>query len=397
MSEKQEISHSTLRDNLDLICLGSKKIYLVGTAHVSAASVVLAEETIREIQPSTVAIELCESRYRSLKDPERWKNTDIVQVIRSGRAYVLMAQLMLAAFQKKLGEHLQVKPGAEMMRAAQVAEELGCAVVLADRDVTVTLKRTWACLGLWSMCKVFGSMVAGLFAEKKIAAEEIERLKSADALDELMREFSEALPEVQGALIDERDQYLAASLMGAPGDTVVAVVGAGHVPGIIRYLGSAISRSDLEVVPPPRLLVRAIGWTIPAIAIALLVYGFFASGARASLDLVSAWIWVTGGFAALGAALALGHPLTVLSAFVAAPITTIHPFLASGWVAGLVEALIRRPRVSDLETIADDMGTLRGWLRNRVSKVLLIMALTNLLGTVGALVGIKVVASMLGA
>lgn len=397
MNQNSDTDITRLKDNLDLIRLGSKSIYIVGTAHVSAASVILAEETIREIKPDTVAIELCDARYQSLKNPERWKNTDIVQVIRSGKAYVLMAQLMLASFQKKLGTHLQVKPGAEMMRAAQVADEVGSRLVLADRDVTTTLKRVWSRLGLWSMCKVIGSMLAGLFSSKQFEADEIERIKNSDALDELMREFSEVLPEVQAALIDERDKYLAASLMDAPGKIVLAVVGAGHVPGIKRYLGSVINKEELDRIPPPRLLLRAIGWLIPAAAAALLIYGFFVSGAQASLDLLSAWIWVTGGFAALGAALALGHPLTILSAFIAAPITTIHPLLASGWVAGLVEAVLKRPRVSDLETIADDMGTLRGWFRNRVSKILLIMALTNLLGTLGALVGIRVVASMISA
>ena len=381
--------------NVDQISLGGKAIFLVGTAHVSKASADLAEQVIRQVKPDSVAIELCEPRYQSLKNPDRWKNMDIVSVIRQGKAYVLMAQLMLAAFQKKLGDQLKIKPGAEMVRAAEIAEETGARIVLADRNVTTTLKRTWASLGFWSMGKLFFAMLGGLFSEQKIDEAEIERLKSSDALDELMREFSKALPEVRISLIDERDKYLAEKIQSAPGTRIVAIVGAGHVAGIKRYLGTKIDIEALDALPPPSSLARLLGMGIPALFIALIVAGFFYSGAETSAHMVGAWILITGGFAALGSLIALGHPLTILSAFVASPFTTIHPLLASGWVAGLVEAMIRKPRVGDLEHIAEDLSTYGGWYRNRVSRILLIMALTNLFGTIGALWGIKVVASML--
>jgi pheromone shutdown-related protein TraB len=386
---------SSVEPNVDLITLPDKRIYLVGTAHVSQESAALVERTIRTFQPQSVAIELCEPRYQSLKNPDRWKNTDLVAILRQGKAYVLMAQLMLASFQKRLGDQLNMKPGAEMLRAAEVGESVGAAIVLADRNVTTTLKRTWAALGFWSMLKVMGAMVTGLFSEQKIDHAEIERLKSSDALDALMEEFSAALPEVRETLIDERDQYLAAKIREAPGPIVVAVVGAGHVPGIKRMINTSIDLPSLDNIPPPHLFTRALGWGIPVIVLSLLVIGFFASGGETTAEMVGGWILATGGFAALGSLVALGHPLTIASAFVAAPLTTIHPLLASGWVAGLVEALLRRPRVADLETITDDLSTLRGWWHNRVSRVLLIMALTNLFGTIGALWGIKVVASMI--
>jgi len=391
MSEQLPSSDS----NVDRLLVEGKEITLVGTAHVSQASADLAERIIRETKPDSVAIELCEPRYQSLKNPDRWKNMDIVSVIRQGKAYVLMAQLMLAAFQKKLGDQLKIKPGAEMIRAAAVAEETGAKVVLADRNVTTTLKRTWASLGFWSMAKVFFAMIGGLFSDQKIDAAEIERLKSSDALDELMREFSKSLPEVRTSLIDERDQYLAYMIRSAPGKRIVAVVGAGHVSGIKKYLTVPINISALEEIPPPSPISLALGWGVPAIFIALILGGFFFSGAETSAQMVGAWILITGSFAALGSLLALGHPLTILAAFVASPLTTIHPLLASGWVAGLVEATIRKPRVGDLEHIAEDLSTYGGWYKNRVSRILLIMALTNLFGTIGALWGIKVVASML--
>jgi pheromone shutdown-related protein TraB len=381
--------------NVDQISIGGKEIFLVGTAHVSKASADLAEQVIRQVKPDSVAIELCEPRYQSLKNPDRWKNMDIVSVIRQGKAYVLMAQLMLAAFQKKLGDQLKIKPGAEMVRAAEIAEATGARIILADRNVTTTLKRTWASLGFWSMGKLFFAMLGGLFSDQKIDEAEIERLKSSDALDELMREFSKALPEVRISLIDERDKYLAEKIQSAPGTRIVAIVGAGHVAGIKRYLGTKIDIQALDALPPPSPFARLLGMGIPALFVALIVGGFFYSGAETSAHMVGAWILITGGFAALGSLIALGHPLTILSAFVASPFTTIHPLLASGWVAGLVEAMIRKPRVGDLEHIAEDLSTYGGWYRNRVSRILLIMALTNLFGTIGALWGIKVVASML--
>ncbi len=386
---------STYQDNVDLISLGDKKIYLVGTAHVSESSKELVKRTIEEVKPDSIAVELCDSRFQSLKNPDRWKNMDILSVIKKGKVYVLMAQLMLASFQKRLGDKLHTKPGAEMMEAVTLAEDSKVAVILADRDVTVTLKRTWAAIGVWSMIKLFWSGLVGTINEQDFDKDEIERLKSSDALDELMSEFSKELPEVRSTLIDERDQYLSAKIAEAPGTVVVAVVGAGHVPGIKNWIGKEINLTKLEELPPPGVFWRLVGWIIPAIVIGLMIYGFFQSGANTSMNMAISWILVTGISAALGSAVCLAHPLTIISAFVAAPITTLHPLLASGWVAGLVEALIRKPRVSDLETIMDDLGTMKGLWKNRVSKILLITALTNLFGTIGALVGMKIIASAL--
>lgn len=386
---------SPFKDNVDLVRIGEKTIYLVGTAHISQKSTELAEEIIREVKPDSVAIELCEPRFQSLKDPDRWKKTDVVSVIRAGKTYVLMAQLLLAGFQKKLGNQLNIKPGAEMLRAATVAEELGCKVIFADREIRTTLKRTWGALGLRSMFRLLFAMGNGVLSDQAISEEEIERMKGSDALHELMREFSEKLPEVRRTLIDERDQYLAAKVQSAPGNTIVAVVGAGHVPGMKLLFGQPIDVAPLETLPPKKLLTKIIGWTMPSIVIGLILWGFFQSGAVASAQMISAWFWINGLFAALGAALALPHPLTILSAFVSAPFTSINPFIASGWVAGLVEAMLRKPLVSDFENIADDVVTLKGIWSNRVSRILLVVALTNIFGSLGALFGIGWISSML--
>ncbi len=373
--------------NVDVVNLGDREFILVGTAHVSRQSAELAERVILEEKPDAVAVELCEARFASLRDPKRWRNTDVYTVVKEGRSYVLLSQLILAAFQKKLGKHLDVKPGAEMMRAVEAAEACGAQLVLADRDVRTTLKRTWHSLGLLSAARLIGAMIMGLFTSERLEEEEIERLKSSDALEELMRDFSERLPDVRVALIDERDEYLASKIAQAPGKKIVAVIGAGHIPGIKRWIAEAPDCSELEKVPPAKLSTRLIGWGIPALVVGLIAWGFF-HGSEQGWKMIETWILATSITGALGAALALAHPVTIAAAFVVSPFTALHPLIASGWIAGLVEAAIRKPRVADLENIADDVTSVRGIWSNRVSRVLLVVLLTNLCGSIGTLIGI---------
>ena len=385
----------TIQPNVDLITTNDgRSIYLVGTAHVSQQSADLAADVIRTYNPESVAVELCDSRYESLQDPDRWRNMDIVSVIRQGRSYVLMAQLALAGFQKKLGDKLNVKPGAEMIEAIQVANEVGAETVLADRNVRVTLKRTWAAMGFFSMMKVLFTIVAGLFGSHDIDEEEIERLKSSDALEELMRDFSEALPEVRSALIDERDQYLAAKIREAPGKSVVAIVGAGHIAGIKEWFDKDINLAALEEIPKGRTLTKCLSFLLPALVIGLIVAGFVRAGADTGIEMFMTWFWINAFLGAFGSLLALAHPLTILVSFLVSPFTSMNPFIAAGWVAGLVEASIHKPRVGDLESIADACTSISGIYRNRVSRTLLVIALTNLFGTIGTFIGIERIASI---
>lgn len=394
MSQETSPTETNNLANVDTLTVGSKTIYLVGTAHISQKSVDLAEEIIRKIRPDSVAVELCASRFESLKNPDRWKNTDIVSVIKQGKAYLLLAQIMIAGFQKKLGDQLHIKPGAEMMRSAAVAEEVGAKLSLADRDVKTTLKRTWANLGFWGMIKLVFTMLQGLFLDKRIDEAEIERLKSTDALEEMMAEFTQALPGVREALIDERDSYLAQKIKASPGEKIVAVIGAGHVPGIKREILKDIDLQHLEAIPPKKLIWRLLGWAIPASLAVFLAISFLRSGSAGSLAMLKSWYLITGLSAAAGSLLALASPLTTLGVFIISPITSLHPMIAAGWVAGLIEAMLHKPRVSDFETVSDDVVTLRGFLKNRISKILLIIALTNLLGGVGKLYAVGKIAGM---
>jgi pheromone shutdown-related protein TraB len=387
---------TAIEPNVDLLQIDGRSIYLVGTAHVSASSADLVEKVIRERSPDTVCLELCDSRYETLTNPERWKETDLFSVIRSGRAYVLMAQLVLASFQRKLAEEFRIRPGEEMHRAMAVAEEVGADIALVDREIRTTLKRAWASAGFGTTLKMIWSLTLSLFNREAVSEEQIEKLKGSDELAMMMEEFSGALPGVKTALIDERDQYLAAKILASSGNTVVAVVGAGHVPGIKRLFGTDIDLASLETLPPPNRSARLIGWAVPVLLAGLIAAGFLLSGRETGEQMIVAWVLANGIAAAIGTLLALAHPLTILAAFVAAPVTSLNPTIAAGWVCGLVEAWLRKPRVADLERVADDVSSLGGIWRNRVTRILLVVIMANLGSSVGTFVGVGWIVALLG-
>jgi pheromone shutdown-related protein TraB len=387
---------TAVEPNVDLIETDGRSFYLVGTAHVSKSSADLVEKTIREQQPDTVCLELCQSRYDTLSNPERWKQTDIYSVIKSGRAYVLIAQLALATFQKKLAEEFRIRPGEEMHRAMSVCKEIGIETSLVDREVRTTFKRAWSQAGVWSLIKIIGSLFMSMFAAREISAEEIESLKGSDELNAIIDEFSGAMPGVKTALIDERDQYLASKIFSSPGNTLVAVVGAAHVPGIKRIFGTDIDIVALEELPPPKKIIKIIGWGVPLLVLGLIIAGFLTSGRETTEQMIVAWVLANGIAASIGTIVAFAHPLTIITAFVAAPITSLNPTIAAGWVCGLMEAWLRKPRVVDLENIADDLTTVRGIWHNRVIKVLLVVILANLGSSIGTFIGVGWVVTLLG-
>ena len=386
---------SSIEPNLDLIEHEGRKFYLLGTAHVSQASVDLVREAIDRYSPDTVCVELCQARFESLQNPERWKETDIFEVVKEGRWYVLLTQLALAGFQKKLGNELQIKPGEEMSAAIEAAQTLGKEVSLVDRDVKITLKRAWAKASLWSMVKISGSMLASLFVAEKITEEDIEKLKEGDALLSVISEFESFLPGIKDALISERDKYMAEKILRSPGKTVVAVLGAGHIPGIKEFFGKPTDIAPLEQIPPPKRTLRLLSWGIPILVVLLVAYGFFVSGKETSYEMIKVWILVNGSLSALGAAIALAHPLTIATAFIAAPITSLNPTIAAGWACGLVEALLRKPRVKDLENIGEDIISLQGFWQNRVTKVLLVIAFANIGSMLGTAISVGAFAWLL--
>jgi len=380
---------------LEEINLPDKKVLLLGTAHISAESITEVRDAIAQHQPDVVCVELCQARFDALKNPDRWKEMNIVDVVKQGKAPLLLANLALSAFQKKMGDQLGVKPGAEMAAAVEAAETTGAEVVLADRDVTVTLKRSWGRLGFFEKLKAISQLVASSFEKGDVTAEEVENLKETDVLSESIEEMAKQMPVVKEVLIDERDQYLAEKIRSTEGKVVLAVVGAGHMPGIKKWITQEVDLEPLLVIPPPSGVVTALKYLIPLGILAMIGYGFYAASGDVSIEMLKRWVLVNGVLAAAGAALAGGHILTVFVAFVAAPFTSLNPAIAAGWVSGLTEAWVRKPKVSDFETLGEDVTSLRGFWSNEITRILLVVVFSNLGSTLGTLIGIPLLASLL--
>jgi pheromone shutdown-related protein TraB len=382
----------TDNDNKHQLTFEDREIILIGTAHVSRESAKLVAKVIEEERPDTVSIELCNSRYESMTKKNQWQNTDLIKVIREKKAFLLLSNLMLAHFQKKIGQKLGIKPGEEMMRAIQAAEAVHAHVHLADRDIRTTLSRTWRLMGLWTKLKLFAQFLASVGEADKIQEEDIEKMKDKDVLETLLSEIGEAFPELRRILIDERDQYLTHKIRTAPGKKIVAVVGAGHVPGIQRYWQEPVDVNALDEIPPKSKMSGLLKWGIPCLIIGLIISGFFIAGPRASANMIKWWVLANAIFAGIGATIVLAHPLTVLSAILAAPLTSLNPMIAAGWVSGLVETFLKKPTVKDFEDLPEDIVSLKGFWKNRITRILLVVVFTNLGSALGTFVAIPLMA-----
>jgi pheromone shutdown-related protein TraB len=378
--------------NVHRLVIGDKDIILVGTAHVSRESADLVEQVINEENPDTVCIELCQARFDALKKKDQWQEMDIIKVIREKRTSLLLSQLLMLSFQKKIAEKFNINPGEEMLRAIALAETKGKNIVLADRGIRVTLLRTWRKMGFFSKVKIISEMFLSLFMADDITEDDIEKLKEHDVLDMTLRQFGEKMPDIKSTLIDERDQYLAHSISHASGNKVVAVVGAGHIPGIISTIEKkqVIDIDAISTIPPAGLIGSVFGWGFSLGIVGLFIAGFFNSGLHASLSMILSWSTITAVCAAAGAILLLAHPLTIAAAACSAPIATLHPLIATGWVAGLAEATLRKPKVRDFLDLKDDVMSVKGFVRNKITRILLLIAIVNLTTSIGTFAAIPV-------
>ncbi len=366
-----------------------REVVVIGTAHVSRESAELVRRVIEEQRPDGVCIELDAGRYEALSHPERFEALDLREVIRKRQLATLGVQLVLAAYQRGLGEKLGVRPGAELLEGARVASELGVPLHLCDRDVRITLRRAWSALSYWKKSLLISTLLASVFERGEVTEEDLRELRRADVLSALLSELASAFPGLTLALIHERDVYLAERIRQSPGARLVAVVGAGHVAGLVRQLEAA-ERADLaplELLPQPSALWRWLGASIPLSIVAALVLIGVRQGAAEVGENVLIWILACGVPAAIGALLSLAHPLTTLSAFLSAPITTLSPLIGVGHVTALVQAWLRPPLVRELGTVLDDALTPSGFWRNRVLRILLVFVLTTLGTVLGSWVG----------
>jgi len=381
--------------NLTRLKLNEKEFILVGTAHVSKESARLVKSVIEEEKPDTVCVELCQSRFQAIQQKDRWQNTDIIKVIKEKKSFLLLSNLLLASFQKRIAKQFDVKPGEEMITAINTAESTGAQIHLADRDIRTTLSRTWRIMGFWSKIKLVFQLTLSLGQLDEIKEEDIEKMKQQDVLETLLAEVGKSLPALKSILIDERDQYLAEKIRTAPGNKIVAVVGAGHIPGIQKYWDSEIDIQALEQLPPKGKSIGILKWLIPVTIVALFFAGFFYGGKEAGTDMIVWWILANGILAGVGAIIALAHPATIISSIVAAPLTSLNPMIAAGWVSGLVEAFSRKPKVKDLERLPEDIMSVRGFWKNNVTRILLVVVFTNLGSSLGTFIAFPVIVKLL--
>ncbi|MCB1760821.1 MAG: TraB/GumN family protein [Gammaproteobacteria bacterium] len=368
------------------ITIGNSRITLLGTAHVSRASAEQVERLLQSGEFDAVAVELCPSRYQALIDPDALSRMDLFRVLKEGKASMVAANLALGAYQQRIAEQFGIEPGAEQRAAVRHAQEHHIPALLIDREIGVTLKRVLHNITWWKRFGIFAGLLASVISKEEVSEEEIESLKQGDMLETTFAEFAENRQDLYLPLIDERDRYMAARLRQEVAahehEKVLAVVGAGHLNGIAGYLrGNGIDPQrtveELDHLPRPSRWPKLIPWVI----VALVLFGFALGFSRSSdlgWQLIWDWVLINGSLSALGALIATAHPLTVVTAFLAAPITSLNPTIGAGMVTAAVEIYLRKPRVGDFGELRHDTTTLAGWWRNRVSRTLLVFLFSTL-------------------
>jgi len=382
-------------NDVDIVRLDGRTLILVGTAHISAESVALVHRVIEQERPDCVCIELDERRHRALVEKNRWEGLDLRQVIRDRQLSTLLINVVLSSYQKRLGGKLGVMPGTELLEAAQTARTLNIPVELCDRDIRITLRRAWSSLNFWEKAKLISSGLVGLVEENvqdTLDEDALRRLRDRDVLSELMDEIGRVMPSLRRVLIDERDAFLAQRIRETPGDKIVAVIGAGHVAGMHAMLvhGALLTpeqKQEITRIPEMSYGWKLLGWGLPLLLIACVAFIAYTKGAGAASHSVRYWVLANGVPAAAGTLLALGHPLTVIAAFLSAPITSLLPLIGVGHVTAFVQAYVHPPRVHEFSSVTEDIAITRQWWRSRLLRVLLVFILSSIGGVIGAWFG----------
>ncbi|MDR1245727.1 MAG: TraB/GumN family protein [Clostridiales Family XIII bacterium] len=392
---KENIAEESIpEENVTRLQSGGKEIILIATAHISLKSVELVKRVIEEERPDSVCIELDDDRIKNIQDPDAWKKTDIVKVIKSKKVGFLFANLILSSYQKKMAGKLGTNVGQEMIQGMESAKAVGATLVPADRKLQTTFLRIWRKLGNIEKAKLLSGLLFSFGEDEDVTEEDLQELLRGDMLEAAMGDIRKKYPKVGEILISERDRYLANKIKNAPGNKVVAVLGGAHVPGISAEIFKEQHMEELSSVPPASPVGKVIGWLIPILIVALIVYGF-TRGADVGLRQLGTWLIWTSVLAAVFTALSLGHPLTVLTSLVVAPFTVLHPFLACGWFAGLVEAFIRKPTVADIESVPEVILSVKGFFKNRFLRIILIVAMSNIGASIGTFVaGLDIIKSI---
>ena len=374
---------------MQIVESNGRTFLLVGTAHISQESAYLVRQVISREQPDCVCVELDTQRFTALSEGTRWDGLDLKEVIRKRQLSALLANLILASYQKRLGGQLGVTPGTELLEATKVADEHEIPVALCDRAVRVTMLRAWRSTSFVRKFWLLSMLISSMFDSTRVSEDDLRDIRKKDVLTELLNELGAMFPALHKVLIDERDLYMAEKMRQCEGDRVVGVVGAAHVSGIVQALerSSPVDLRELDSVPKTLPIGKWIGWAIPALIIAAIVAIGLRQGAAAMGDSVLYWILVNAIPCAIGATLALAHPLTILAGLVAAPLTSLTPIIGAGYVTAFVQAYVAPPLVHELQTIAEDMRVPGNWWRNRLLRIFLAFILPTFGSLIGTYVG----------
>ena len=377
-------------EDVQTVNKGGRKFIIVGTAHISRQSADLVREVIEKENPDVVCVELDEKRLKALSEKKRWENLDLKSIIKQKQLSTLIINLVLSSYQKKLGEKLGVTPGTELLEAVNTAKEKNIPIELCDREVRITLRRAWHSMGFWQKMKLVVGGFGGIFEKQELTEEKLAELRSKDVLSEMMDELGKAMPVLKTVIIDERDQYLAEKMKQSKGNKIVSVVGAGHAQGIIKALDNneQVNLKEIEEIPRPSPITKIIGWGIPAIIIASILFIGYSKGLSEAGDNAIFWILANGIPSAFGALLALAHPITIITSFFAAPITSLTPLIGAGYVAAFVQVYFQPPLVKDFQNVGENAKQFFMWWRNRLLKVFLVFILASLGSVLGTYVGL---------
>jgi pheromone shutdown-related protein TraB len=378
-------------ENVTRLEYDGKTILLIATAHVSKQSVELVKQVVADEKPDSICVELDEQRYNNLQNPKAWESMDIVKVIKEKRVGFLLANLVLSSYQKRMAKKLKTNVGQEMLQGIACAKETGANLVLADRSIQTTFLRIWRKLNFWEKGKLIFSLLFSFLDDEEVTDEDLERLLHEDMLESALSEMRKQFPKIGDILISERDRYLAWKIRTAPGNKVVAVLGGAHVPGVKQHIFEGGDVSELATVPAKKSVTKVIGWAIPAAILALIAYGF-ATSTETGMQQLSAWVLWNSGMAAAFTALSLAHPLSILTSFVIAPISSLNPMLACGWFSGLVEATVRKPTVKDVTSVPEDILSFKGFFKNRFLRILVVVVMANIGSSIGTVVaGLEII------
>ncbi len=375
--------------DVHIIKQGDREIFLIGTAHISKESVNLVREVISKEQPDCVCVELDPKRYDALAKRKKWKTLNLKEIIYRKQLSTLLVNLILASYQKKLGDQLGVLPGMELLEATKAADEHNIPFALCDRDIRVTLRRAWHATSFFKKNYLVASLVASMFDKTEITEEKIAELKETDVLSELMTELGETMPDLKHVLIDERDTFLSEKIKEEEGKKIVAVVGAGHVKGIQKALHEDRhdQMEEINIIPPVSPVWKILGWSIPAIILTSIGFIAWKKGGAVAGDNIIYWILANGIPSSIGAFLAFAHPVTIFSAFAAAPITSLTPVIGAGYVTAFIQVLMCPPVVKEFETALDDMSTFFGWWKNKLLRIFLAFLLPGFGSMIGTWIG----------